>query len=164
MSFPSLSNQYNGAVIEEVIADLEKELADEQTLAKKLDETSSDDKLVDARKFLADNSELIAAQHKRLTSVESSLRKLVLENKRRQHDDAAYNELVTSKEYLGVSELLADMKAKTTKLHGFLVDEGVRGRPTLSSESSSSASSSKTSSSSESSSSSKSSKKATKSK
>jgi len=128
MSFPILSQQYDESEVEASILNLQQELADEQELAATLVNTTSEEKLADAQKFLTENSATIKAQHARLVELNLQLRKLVAENKEKAARDLAYKALLDSDEVSSTADLLAEMKAMVKDLETFLVDEGVSGR------------------------------------
>lgn len=147
-NFPSVSQQYNAAEVEELLEDFRQELLDEKELAKKLEDSTSEEKLADAQKFLNDNKARIADQHAEMLSIRDELDALVEKNKRRVATDQAYNELVNGDDYKNVAKQLAEIKAVAKALDSHLKSAGVRGRVPGSDSSTSSSSSSNTSSSS----------------
>jgi hypothetical protein len=146
-NFPSVSQQYNPADVEELLEDFRQELRDEKELAKKLEESTSEEKLADAQKFLNDNKARIANQHAEMLSIRDELDSLVEKNKRRVATDQAYQELVNGDDYKNVAKQLAEIKAVAKALDSHLKSAGVRGR-VPGSDSSTSSSTSNTSSSS----------------
>lgn len=129
MSFPSTSNQYDPAEVDATIADFEAELAEEQALAKTLDETAIDQKLADANAFLSANAPLVAVQLPKLRDLDLQLRDVVEQNKRRVGKDKTYTDLVNSQPFLDLAAQLLEIKTTANALHEFLVDAGVRGHP-----------------------------------
>lgn len=128
--FSYLAHNYDSAQVEEAIADLEEELADEVALADTLGKDSAE-KVQFATSFLQDNAEHIADQHAHLMKLNEDIRKLVKENQERQAADRDYDELVHSQAYLDAADMMLDIKSAVTGLRDFLVKEGVRGRPPL---------------------------------
>ncbi len=127
-SFPHISNTYDAANTDEVIADLEQELADEQTLADNLSNSTTEEKLAEAKAFLEANKDKIAAQQTRLQSLDSELRQIVTSNKAKVATAAEYDALVNSADYQELATKLLSIKTLAKGLNTFLVDAGVRGR------------------------------------
>lgn len=127
-SFPIQSQQYDGAAIEAKILDLEAELGDETALRTTLD-ASTADKILAAQQFLADNADLIQAQHDRLKALDTQIRDAVTENEQLEADDTQYQTLVTSAPYTDLATKIAEINAISTHLVDFLVSRGRRGRP-----------------------------------
>lgn len=141
-NFPSVSQQYDPANVEEVLEDFRKELLDEQELAEKLLVSTSEEKLAEAQKFLNENKDRIAKQHVEMLAVRDELEVLVAKNQQLVAADQAYHALVQSDEYRLVAKQLAEIKAVAKSLDGHLKSAGVRGRASEASSSSSSSSSS----------------------
>ena len=127
-SFPSVSNTYDADNVDEVIADLEQELADEQTLADSLSSSTTQEKLDEAKAFLEANKDKIATQQARLQTLDSELRQIVTSNKAKVATAAEYDALVNSADYVALADKLLSIKTLAKGLNTFLVDAGVRGR------------------------------------
>jgi len=141
-NFPSVSQQYDPANVEEVLDDFRKELVDEQELAERLLISTSEEKLAEAQKFLAENKERVAKQHAEMLSIRDELEALVAKNQKLVATDQAYQALVQSDEYRLVAKQLAEIRAVAKSLDSHLKSAGVRGRAPVEAESSSSSSSS----------------------
>lgn len=127
-SFPIQAESYNTQTVEGNINDLDLELTDEKNLASSLGNDSAT-KIAEAEAFMAQNKDIVLDQHARLLSLNLELRAIVHSNKTKQADDEAYNALITSTEYQNLADKIAEIKAMTTDLRDFLIQEGVRGRP-----------------------------------
>lgn len=139
-NFPSVSQQYDPANVEEVLADLRLELHDEQELSRKLADSTSEEKLAEAQEFLNKNKDRIAAQHVEMLAIRDELELLVAKNQRLVAADQAYQALVQGNEYKQVAKQLAEIKAVAKALDSHLKSAGVRGRVPGSDSSSSSSS------------------------
>lgn len=127
-SFPIQAESYNTQTVEGNINDLDLELTDEKNLESSLGNNSAT-KIAEAEAFMAQNKDIVLDQHARLLSLNLELRAIVHSNKTKQADDEAYNALITSTEYQNLADKIAEIKAMTTDLRDFLIQEGVRGRP-----------------------------------
>ena len=133
-SFPHQMQQYDNQAVEDSIADLNAEMADEEQLQSTLGADSAQ-KLKQAQDFLANHKDTILDQHARLLSLNLGLRAIVKNNKDKQVADAEYNALVNSEEYVKVAQKMSEIKAIINDLRAFLIAEGVRGRSPTSEES-----------------------------
>lgn len=127
-NFPSVSNSYDAANVEEVLADFEQELDDEKVLAASLTDSTTPEMIAEAKAFLANNKDTVEAQHKRLLELDSELRQIVEQNKLKVKNAQEYHELVNSQDYKDMAKRLLDIKSVSKSLHSYLVDAGVRGR------------------------------------
>lgn len=127
-SFPIQMQQYDNLEVEDAIADLDAEMADEEQLRATLS-TDSVEKIDQAKEFMKLQKETILDQHSRLLTLNLGLRAIVKNNKDKQAADAEYNALVNSEEYTEIAHKMSEIKAIVNDLRAFLIAEGVRGRP-----------------------------------
>ena len=128
MSFTVQMNSYDAIVVNDAIADFQRELVDETQLESTL--TGNTAELVQAATdFVSENKDTILEQHAEILSLNGSLRDIVVANKTKEQADADYDALVNSVEFLDLATKMAEIKATVSSLQSFLVEQGVRGRP-----------------------------------
>ncbi len=128
MSFVSQVQKYDPAEAEAEIADFQAELDDEIVIRGLLDATTAD-KLAAAKAFLADSAEKVSDQLARIQDLDSKIREAVSINETIQQNDAEYNALITSDQYVSLASQISQFNALVISLGDFLVKKGRRGRP-----------------------------------
>jgi len=121
----------NENVITNQVASLQKELAEEITLSKKLDSTQvSEEKINKVKEFLS-KKEKIETLYKQIRELDSRLKELILENKVKAGKiselDSEYSILVNSQEALDLTLTVRNIRDSLKNLDDFLVKEGVKG-------------------------------------
>ena len=121
----------NENVITNQVASLQKELAEEITLSKKLDNTElSEEKINKVKEFLS-KKEKIEMLYTQIDGLDSRLKELILENKVKAGKiselDSEYSILVNSQEALDLTLTVRNIRDSLKNLDDFLVKEGVKG-------------------------------------
>ena len=121
----------NENVITNQVASLQKELAEEITLSKKLDSTElSEEKINKVKKFLS-KKEKIETLYTQIEGLDSRLKELILENKVKAQKiselDSEYSILVNSQEALDLTLAVRNIRDSLKNLDDFLVKEGAKG-------------------------------------
>lgn len=128
-NFPIQKQTYDPISIDASISQFENELNEEIVLNKTLNDTNSDDKIIEATKFVSEYGPKITEQFTKLTQLDSDLRDIVVTNKEMQSQDAEFDKLMNSETYLDLAEKMASMKQIISSLDSFLVEQGVKGSP-----------------------------------
>ena len=121
----------NENVITNQVASLQKELAEEITLSKKLDNTElPEEKINKAKEFLS-KKEKIETLYTQIGELDSRLKELILENKVKAQKiselNSEYSILVNSQEALDLTLTVRNIRDSLKNLDDFLVKEGVKG-------------------------------------
>ena len=121
----------NENVITNQVASLQKELAEEITLSKKLDSTQlSEEKINKVKEFLS-KKEKIETLYSQIEGLDSRLKELILENKVKAQKiselDSEYSILINSQEALDLTLTVRNIRDSLKNLDDFLVKEGVKG-------------------------------------
>ena len=121
----------NENVITNQVASLQKELAEEITLSKKLDSTElSEEKINKVKEFLS-KKEKIETLYNQIGELDSRLKELILENKVKAQKiselDSEYSLLVNSQEALDLTLTVRNIRDSLKNLDDFLVKEGAKG-------------------------------------
>jgi hypothetical protein len=127
-SFLLQTQKYDSATAAATLSDFQSELDDELRARESLD-ASTADKLAEAKAFLADSSAHVVSQLAQLRTLDTQIREAVATNETLQANDAEYNALVTSEQYVALADDIAQFNALATSLADFLVEKGRRGRP-----------------------------------
>ena len=130
MSTAVLFEGYDAAAVEENLADLAAEEADEVAAAETLNLDSAA-KSAAVQDFVANNKILITDQHARMSGLHASIKAKVASNQGLEAADAEYAALVASEEVMDVSRMLSEMNAMSGELHSLLIDTGRKGRPPM---------------------------------
>ena len=128
-NFPIQKQTYNSMAVDSSIQQFETELDEEIVLNKNLNDTNSDDKIVDATQFVEQYGDKINEQFLKISQLDQDLRAIVVENKEMQSEDVAFNELMNSDTYKDLAEKMSAIKEKIASLDSFLVEQGVKGQP-----------------------------------
>ena len=121
----------NENVITNQVASLQKELEEEITLSKKLDNTElSEEKINKVKEFLS-KKEKIETLYSQIEGLDSRLKELILENKIKAQKiselNSEYSILVNSQEALDLTLTVRNIRDSLKNLDDFLVKEGVKG-------------------------------------
>lgn len=127
--FPIQKQSYDSVAVDSSIANFETELDDELMLNKALNDTNTDDKIVEATKFVSEYGEKINQQFTKLTQLDRDIRSIVINNKEMQAQDDEFDKLMQSEEYIDLASKMASIKQIISTLDSFLVEQGVKGSP-----------------------------------
>lgn len=126
----ALMEKYDSQAVEEDLANLEQEVADEVAVAATLSQESAA-KVAEVEKFLADNTILVTDQHERMRSMVGDLKEKVAANQKLEADDASYAALVAGEAAQDVARMLAELNAMSVEYQDLLLSTGRVGRPPL---------------------------------
>lgn len=126
-SLTAFIEKYDPIVVEEDLANLNEEIADEVAVAQTLS-TDSAEKTEAVLKFIADNKEAVADQHERMLAGITSLEEKIKRNMELESADAAYLAAVSSEEAQQLADMLAELDAMSTSYHALLKKTGREGR------------------------------------
>lgn len=128
-NFPIQKQTYDPIAVDESIQQFEAELDDEILLNKTLNDTNSDEKIVEATQFLTDYGDKINKQYAQLSHLDDNIRKIVVGNKDMQQQDQAFDELMNSTGYIELANKMSSIKQIIASLDSFLVEHQRKGRP-----------------------------------
>ena len=128
-SFPIQMQTYDKQSVKQAIVQFQKEYDEEIALNNTLKEQESDVKIAQATAFFNENRDVILDQHARILALDNDIRRIVLENKDLQKQDAAFDMLLDSDDYRDLATVMAELKQKIMSLDSFLVEQGVKGPP-----------------------------------
>jgi hypothetical protein len=126
----ALMEKYDAQEVEDDLANLEQEVADEDAVAAVLAQDSGA-KADAVEKFLADNVIPVTDQHARMKAMVGDLKEKVASNQHLEEDDAEYAALVASEAAQDMARMLAEMNAMSDEYQDLLLATGRVGRPPL---------------------------------
>lgn len=121
--------KYDPAATVADLQNLDEEIADETALAETLIGSNTEARLAAAKKFLAENSEMIREQHAKMQARVKALRDTVNANMGMESADAAYVAFAASEEAQEIARLLVELRAMSSQYHELLLATGREGRP-----------------------------------
>ena len=127
-NFPIQKQTYDPIAVDSSIKQFESELEDEVVLSKTLNDTNSDDKIVEATQFLSKYGPKINEQHSKLEQLSQDIRTIVIQNKEMQQEDIEFDNLMKSAEYIDLASKMSSIKHIISSLDSFLVEQGVKGQ------------------------------------
>ena len=128
LNLTALIEKYDSQAVEDDLANLEQEVADEDAVHATLSKNSAD-KVAAVEKFLADNQIVVTDQHERMKSMVADLKEKVARNQKLEADDAEYAALVASEAAQDMARMLAELNAMSGEYQDLLLSTGRVGRP-----------------------------------
>jgi len=119
--------KYDSIVVEEDLANLDEEIADEVAVAKTLASDSAE-KTAAVLQFIASSKETVEDQHQRMLAGITSLEEKIKLNLELESADAEYLAVVSSEEAQELANMLAELDAMSTSYHALLKKTGREGR------------------------------------
>lgn len=126
----ALIEKYDSRAVEDDLANLEQEVADEDAVAETLAQDSAT-KVSAVEKFLADNVIMVTDQHDRMKNMVADLKQKVAANQKLEEVDAEYAALVASEAAQDMARMLAELNAMSAEYQDLLMSTGRVGRPPL---------------------------------
>ena len=130
LNLTALAEKYDAAAVEDDLANLDDEIADEVAVEATLNKDSAA-KTAEVLEFIESSKILITDQHARMIAGVASLKEKVARNMDLEAADAEYAAAVGSEEALDVARMLAEMNALSAEYQDLLLASGRVGRPPL---------------------------------
>jgi len=130
LNLTALAEKYDPASVEDDLANLGDEVADEVAVEATLNKDSAE-KTAAVLAFIEENKILITDQHARMVEGVRTLKEKVTRNMNLEAADAEYTAAVGSEEAQDVARMLAEINALSSDSQDLLAASGRVGRPPM---------------------------------